>query len=427
MITFGSTVLWSMMSGWLLYFYLAPEGEGTVLVPAALYSTVILVTRLINAAITPPIGYLSDHTRSRWGRRLPYMAVSALPLLVFFTLLWTPPVQGESVWNLVYLGGVLLLYNTAYVFNQVPYMALLPEIATTDHHRVRISAWNSSFLLLAMIAGGLAGPLIGRVGYAATALIYAVISLPLFYLPFLVLRENKEFQPTEMPERINVLSELGPLFKNRAFLIMTATGVFYWSTTTFFQSIIPYIVTEICELTVEDTLYFYIPGVLGSLACYPLVTWLAKKYGKWAVFAGSLLASAFVLPWLMAIGRWLPLPLSVQGIVWITLQAVAMSGVTMLPAAFGAEIANYDTQLTGQHREGTYYALWGLLDQAVNGAAAALLPIILLLGRSRLDPQGPLGVRLVGIIGGVMMVVGFLIFLNYPLRGTGGTDETDRA
>jgi GPH family glycoside/pentoside/hexuronide:cation symporter len=427
LVNLGSTMLWSIVGGWLLYFYLPPEGEGASLVPAALYGATMFIVRAINALIAPPIGHLSDQTRSRWGRRLPFMFASALPMAVFFFLLWTPPLQQASIWNLLYLAVVFLLYNVAYTLNQVPYMALLPELARTDQHRVRISAWSSGFFLLGMIVGGVAGPLIENRGYRSTALIYAGAVLPLLYLPFLVLREQHNRQIQEQ-ERLTLRDAVEAMLRNRAFLVMTATGVLYWSVTTFVQSAIPFIVTEICQLTKGETFSFYVPAILGSLACYPLVTWLSDRLDKSTVFSGSLLASAIVLPGLMVIGNWIPLPLKTQGIIWITLQSVAMAGVTMLPPAFGAEITDYDEELTGQRREGAYYATWGLLDQAINGAASALLPLILLLGRSQSDPQGPLGVRLIGPLSGAMMFAAFLTFLNYPFRhsspGKGETHES---
>jgi GPH family glycoside/pentoside/hexuronide:cation symporter len=411
--TLGSTVVWSVLSGWLLYFYLPPEGEGPALVPAGLYGVAMFATRTFNALIAPPIGHLSDRTESSWGRRLPYMFVSALPMLVLFVLVWTPPFPYISIWNLVYVTVILVLYNLAYTFNQVAHTALLPEIAVTDRHRVRASAWSASFFMVGMILAGLAGLVIERVGYPLTALIYAVGALPFFYLPFLVLRERRAVTQ----DRLNFRESVAAMLRNRAFLVMTATGVFYWGVTTLIQSAIPFIATEICLLSKGDTIYFYGPALLASLACYPLVTWLSGQWGKWAVFGGSLLASAIVLPGLMCIGPWLPLSLGTQGIVWVVLQSVAMSGVTMLPPAFGAEITDYDETLTGQRREGTYYATWGLLDQVINGATAAALPLLLLLGRSHSDPNGPLGVRVVGVVGGVMMLAAFLIFLHYPLRG----------
>jgi GPH family glycoside/pentoside/hexuronide:cation symporter len=415
LINLGSTTMWSVLSGWLLYFYLPPEGEGTPLVPAALYGATMLGVRTVNALVAPAIGRLSDHHRGRWGRRLPFICASALPMVVFFVLLWTPPQEGESIWNLAYLATVFLLYNLAYTLNQVPYMALLPELAVTDRHRVRFSAWSSGFFLLGMILGGVAGPLIENLSYRSTAMIYGGAVLPLLYLPLLVLRERPGRQ-IEVQERMTFREAIATMVRNRAFLIMTATGILYWSVTTFVQATIPFIVTEVCQLSTGDTFYFYIPAILGSMVCYPLVTWLSDKVGKSAVFSGSLLASAVVLPGLMLIGGWFPLSLRAQGMLWITLQAVVMAGVTMLPPAFGAEITDYDEELTGQRREGTYYATWGLLDQAINGAASAVLPLILLLGRSQSAPQGPLGVRLVGPLSGVMMLAAFLIFLRYPLR-----------
>jgi Na+/melibiose symporter-like transporter len=266
-----------------------------------------------------------------------------------------------------------------------------------------------------MVLGGVAGPLIENLGYRSTALIYAGITLPLLYLPLLVLQERPGRQ-IEIRERMTLKNAIATMLRNRAFLIMTATGILYWSVTTFVQATTPFIVTEVCQLQTRDTFYFYIPAILASLVCCPLVTWLSDRLGKSAVFSGSLLASALILPGLMLIGDWLPLPLRAQGITWITLQAVAMAGVTILPPAFGGEITDHDEELTGQRREGTYYATWGLLDQAIKGGASAALPLILLLGRSRSDPQGPLGVRLIGPLSGVMMFAAFLIFLQYPFR-----------
>ena len=415
LISLGSTALWSLMSGWLLYYYLPPDGSGSALVPAGLYSVVIFVIRTINALAAPPIGYLSDRTQTRWGRRLPFMVASGLPMVVLFVLLWTPPVDATSIWNLVYLAGIYLLYNLAYSLNQIPYTALLPEIAATDHHRVRVSAWSSGAFLFGMVVGGLGSPLIDAFGYAKTALIYAVAMLPILYAPLFVLRENPQ-RRSSAAQRLDFRQGIKLMLENRAFQVLTVAGLCCWVVTTLLQSIIPFIVTEICQLSTGDTFLFYVAGILASLLCYPLVTWLSKTVGKWRVFAASLLASALVLPGLMVVGPRLPMSLRAQGLIWITVQAIAMSGVNMLLPAFGAEITDYDEVLTGQRREGVYYASWGFLDQVVQGVAAAALPLILLLGRSRSDPNGPLGVRLVGLLSGLIMLTGFVVFLRYPLK-----------
>ena len=109
-----SPILWSIVDSWLLYFYLPPTGKAVVLVPAARFDMAVFATRALNAVAAPPIGYLFDYTRSRWGRRRPFMVVSALSLSIFLGLLWTPPVPGQSIWNLAYLVVILALYNATY-------------------------------------------------------------------------------------------------------------------------------------------------------------------------------------------------------------------------------------------------------------------------------------------------------------------------
>ncbi len=406
-----------------MYFYLSPGG--TPRVPAALYSVAILITGILNALVTPPIGYLSDYTWTRWGRRLPFMFASALPMLLLFVLLWTPPIRGQSIWNLVYLVLTLGLYRVAYCFNQVPYSALLPELALTDQHRIRLSMWTTIFMLVGIILSSFAGPALGHmektigmsegIAYVKVVSIYAIAVLPFFYVPFLVLRERPDRQ-VPRTERLTFGQSLALTVRNPAFQVLTAAGALYWIVTAFMQAVTPYIVTEICLLSKAATLYFYLIGVLLSLVCYPLITRLSNRFGKWRVVMGSTLGAALVLPGLMFIGDWLPIPLAAQGIIWIALEAITLSGVVILTPAFTAEVTDYDATLTGQRREGAYYSAWGLLDEVVNGAALTVLPLILLLGRSHSDPHGPLGVRMVGVLGGLLLFVAFLIFLRYPLR-----------
>lgn len=405
LITLATAAQWALMGGWLLYFYLPPDGA--VLVPAALYGLAMAGMRAASALSAPLVGRLSDHLRGRWGRRAPLMAVSGLPLCVLFVLLWLPPVRSESAWNLAYLTAVLGAYSVVFSLNQVPYMALLPEIAEADTHRVRVSAWTSGMLLAGMVVGGLASPLIEHLGYAPTALAYAVFSLPLLYLPLLYLRERPERQ-IAAEARLSWRESFAFLAKNKPFVVMTLAGFCFWAIPTLILAILPFVVTEVCALDAGDAWMFYLGALLPAALCYPLVTRLAASWGKKPLFAASLALSAVVLPGLTMVDRpW-------QGLVWIALQAVAMSPVAMLPPVFGAEIVDQDEALTHQRREGAYYSAWAFLDQVVKGAVELLLPLLLLLGRSRADAHGPLGVRLAAVLGGVLLFVGFLAFRRYP-------------
>jgi GPH family glycoside/pentoside/hexuronide:cation symporter len=410
----GSSMISFVVSSWLLYYYLPPEGNP--LVPVAFYGGAVLISRIASAFATPYIGYRSDNAQNRWGRRLPFMFFSALPLIILFVLLWFPPNGDTSFWNLVYLCFILVFFRIASVFYQIPYQALLPELAQTDHYRVRISAFQSGFFLLGIMFGGLAGLLIDHYNYKFAAFVYAGVALLLLYVPLLVLRE-KQNQRIENIEQLDFRHSFWLTLRNRPFLIFGIVWAFYLTTSAFIQSSAPYIITEICLLSEGDTIFFYIPSILASLACYPLITWLSDRFGKHQVYSGSLLASAIVFPLIMLIGNWIPLALRTQCVAWATLQAVALSGAVVLSAAFIAEITDWDAAQTGQRREGMFFATIKIWEQLVDGIAMALLPLIFLLGRSHSAPNGPLGVRLAGVVSGLLMIAAFIVFLHYPVRG----------
>ncbi|MBN2388587.1 MAG: MFS transporter [Anaerolineales bacterium] len=405
----ASSTLWGVVNGWLLYYYLPPTG--TPLVPAGLFGLVMLVSRGINIAITLPIGYLSDRTRTRWGRRMPYIVGGAICLPFLFLLLWMPPHAGESIWNLVFLALALIGFNVAYEIFQTPYEALLPEIIPEEKQRVNTSAWASGFHLAGAILAGFAGPLIENMGYLRTAFVFALVSAPFLFIPLLFLREknggDRFLSKTSFRESVR------SVFDSRPFRIFTITYALFWIASTFVLESLPYIVTEICQLREAATVYFFLPAVLVSLICYPLVSWAANRFGKERVFAASLLAGAIVMPGLMALGEQIPVPLILQGVFWISLQAAVLTGAQVLPTAIAAEITDLDKRRTGQHREGTFFAVWGLLDQLAAGVGSALLPLFLLLGRSAEDPRGPLGVRLLGVAGGLLLCVSFIVFQKY--------------
>jgi len=410
LLTLASSTLWGVLNGWLLYFYLPPGG--TPRTPVALYGLVMLMARLVNMAITLPVGYLSDRTRTRWGRRLPYVYVGVVCMPLFFGLLWYPPLPGESLWNLIYLAGVMIAFNVAYECYQTPYDTLLPELFPQEAQRIRVSAWQTGFQLLGAVLSGLAGPLIEALGYGRAAQAYALGLLPVFLTPLFFLRERARSQAA--PAAITFRQSLRLALGYRPFQIFTLSWALFWMATTFILETMPYIVTEVCRRSEGDAAYFYLPTVLVSLLCLPLVTRLADRLGKRRLFLASLLAGALTLPGLLWIDPTLPLPLLAQGVGWVVLTAVVLSPAQVLPSAIAAEITDWDAQRSGQRREGMFYAFWGLLDQLASGLGLAVIPLFLLLGRSAASPHGPLGVRLLGAFGGLLLFLAFLIFRRYP-------------
>ena len=87
----GASVLLQTILLWLVYFYAPPAGQGVALLPPTLVGFALAAGRVVNALSNPPVAYWSDRSRSRWGRRRPFITIGAPGLALCFALLWFPP------------------------------------------------------------------------------------------------------------------------------------------------------------------------------------------------------------------------------------------------------------------------------------------------------------------------------------------------
>ena len=123
----------------LLLFY------GTVIgLEPALAGTALLIALVFDALSDPVVGYWSDNTRSRWGRRHPFMYAAALPVALCYYLLWQPPNWSEAG-LFFYLVVLAILIRTLITFYETPSSALMPELTLDYDERTKIQAWRSFF------------------------------------------------------------------------------------------------------------------------------------------------------------------------------------------------------------------------------------------------------------------------------------------
>src|SRR5262249_10855902 len=115
----------------------------------------IFVAKLWDAVTDPAMGYVSDTTRSRWGRRRPYLAVSAVPLGICFALLFRPPTAGP-LGLFVYLLVIYSLLNTFFTVFATPYIAWGAELAQDYHERTTVVQIRSLFGVLGGVIGATA-------------------------------------------------------------------------------------------------------------------------------------------------------------------------------------------------------------------------------------------------------------------------------
>ncbi|MFH1537572.1 MAG: MFS transporter, partial [bacterium] len=87
----GGNFLNLLFTMWITKFYCPPTGEGLRLLNIRWVTNAILAGRVVDGIADPPIGYMSDRARTRWGRRIPFILFGGLPLCLVFFLLWAPP------------------------------------------------------------------------------------------------------------------------------------------------------------------------------------------------------------------------------------------------------------------------------------------------------------------------------------------------
>ena len=143
-LTYGfGAVAYGIKDNGFAYFLLLFYGTVVGLEPA-LAGTALLIALIFDALSDPLVGYWSDNTRSRWGRRHPFMYAAAIPVALCYSLLWQPPDWGDGLLFL-YLVVLAVLIRTLITFYETPSSALMPELTADYDERTTIQAWRSFF------------------------------------------------------------------------------------------------------------------------------------------------------------------------------------------------------------------------------------------------------------------------------------------
>jgi GPH family glycoside/pentoside/hexuronide:cation symporter len=262
----------------LLLFYNQVVG-----LPSATVGLVIMLALLIDAFVDPAVGFFSDRTRTKWGRRHPWMYASALPIMIGWLLLWNPPSVMSQPQTLVWLFAMAVIVRSAVSCYEVPSVALTPELTSGYDERTRIMAyrylfgWAGGLLMLLsayqyFLAPTAAFPngLLNRAGYNGFALAGALfIGVAILVSALGTHHEIRHLphQPIARQTLRESFAELRETVKNRAFAILMAAGLCAYT----IQGI---------SYAMSNYLYIYVWGFKGPIFVYLTI----------ALFSGVFLA-----------------------------------------------------------------------------------------------------------------------------------------
>lgn len=407
---FGFNVLVQTYSLWLIYFYAPPPGSGrTVIVPLVTLGFVLTLGRILDAVDDPLIGYWSDSTRSRWGKRLPFI-VGGTPLLALtFITLWYPPGWGMP-WVAVYAFVALQLYSISWTIVHQPYEAVLAEISRDRATRLRISGYKV-FLGVAGAAVGLVGSarVIAEFGFSGMAVLFAsVAALSILLSAFGIRRFPQIATSPERQRNLSLWQGLKETATNRQFLVFVSSEVTFFLSLSMLTALLPYFVTVVLGRPEGDVALFTGAFFLVVLFSLPLVYWIVLVRSEAFAYRTAMFALSVMLPGLYVIGDLPGVDPFLQSLVYIALLGVPMSVVFVLPNPMIADIVDADEVRTGLRRAGVYFGV----EETVGKAGAALSAGIFgfVLGTFGFSPAEPLGIRLIGPVAGAIVFLGFVIF-----------------
>ncbi len=420
--TLGGSAIGRSKDLWLLYYY-APPGDADISPRAATLAVgaALFLIRFIEAFDDPLIGYWSDRTRSRWGRRIPFV-VSATPFLsIFFVLLWLPPTSGESLENVLYLFAVLWCFHLFSTLSGGPFESLLPEIAPDKDDRLSIVSWQVAFGLVgAVLALVVSGVIVDTLGFQAMALIMASIALVSRYVALsgawrrAVAIAKAVPEPKTMPSfRLAITTCL----RNDQFMYFVPSYIFYNLGVLLMTGAVPFLVKEVLEKEEEGFMVAAVNGTaIGVLAAaIPLIVWLSRRRGKRTVYLWGMSFGAAYFPLLFFVGFVPGISRDVQALAFAALLGLPMAPLQIFQNALIADITDYDALRTGMRREATYFATQATFEKTASALAPLILAALLVVGSTT---ENPLGIRLVGPVAGLSTLVGFFFFRRYRLPDT---------
>ena len=352
---------------------------------AGLVAWSLLFARLFDAATDPIIGWLSDHTNTKIGRRRPWILCAAIPLAFAFYFLFTPPVFENPAEHQGYLWFYMLaLYITTYLvwtIGAVPYYSLGAELTDDYHERIKVIAVRETCALGGLLVATILPAFLifqfgGRDGYSFMGAILGAGTALFLFMSGVFSRERAEFRGREV---INPYAGWIATFANHHFRRLLVA--FFFSAV---AAAVPAVLVIYVSVYIIGTPAWWdaaIPGwmptwsyylllyfVSGALAL-PVWNRLGKRLGKRNTWAVAIVFATIT----SAACWWLAEGTVVFFSVILIVGGISFGNYLALPPSMVADVIDYDEVSTGRRREGSYFAIWAFvtkLGAAVTGFVA---------------------------------------------------------
>ena len=337
---------------------------------------IFMISRMWNALCDLFAGVFSDRSKTRFGRRRPYLLFGAIPLGIFFALLWLVPFEGISG-LVIYYTVAGILFNTLYSLVAVPYNALLPELSQNYDERTSIAGYKMALSFVGSLLSAMGVMLIvdniypGKSMYSTSfpimGRILAVLIIVNILIAFLGTKERVTSKQAEFQG--GFLASLRSLFSLREFKLVS--GVFILNLVGFDVIMAMYIYFMKHALKIADDLSFIFMAIplIIAITVTPFWVSISEKFGKQKAYILS--AAYFMIPLFMCLflpAGSIPLVLFV-----IVLMGIGISASQVLTFSILPDVVEVDELKNGVRREGAIYGMTMFLYKLSSAVSVALV------------------------------------------------------
>ncbi|HET7237477.1 MAG TPA: MFS transporter [Terrimicrobiaceae bacterium] len=442
-LAYGAGELGPAMAGSTIIFFQLVFLTDVAGMDPGLAGSILLLARIWDAVNDPLIGWLSDHTKTPWGRRLPWIVVSALPFSAFFMMFWLVPefVGPDAPWSsFAYYLIVAVLFSTFSTALGLPHASLTAELSRDYDERSRLTAYRMGFSLAGSVGGLVAALLVFQLlKDAPKSMQYAVFGTSIGIIALVAVlfclagiwrivmardvqrlrRESAdELAARPLPFREQVDLVLG----NKPFLLVCGIYLCSWLSMQFTATILPYFTQSWLGLS-NTTFHLLALTVQTTALCLiPLWGWISVKIGKKPVY---FIGMSF---WLVAQAGLMFLQPGATGLFFI-MAFVAGFGISvcyLIPNAMLPDVVEYDELKTGRRREGVYYGTCIFVQKTALAIGTFIAGQLLAFsgyiptGPNDIAPSQPesalLAIRLaIGPLPALALVIGMVLTALYPV------------
>jgi GPH family glycoside/pentoside/hexuronide:cation symporter len=344
------------------------------ILPVTMGSILFFARSIWDAAVDPVVGYFSDRTNTRLGRRRPWLLASILPLAVTFILMWTPPRDLGPATTTLWMAVIVVAFYTSTSLLVIPHTALGAELTDSYHDRTRIFGGRHVIATLGSFAavGGLAA-LQRTTDVHRTIFVLAVAASVITALATLWtvarLRERPEFQGRGAERPYRAFRDV--LGNPHARLLLFVFGIESMGAATI-AVLTPYVAEYVVKRpdVGPPAIALY---MVANVAFVPIWLPLSRRFGKKALWLVSMLLTA------AAFGSMMFLSTGTVALLYSLafLGGTAASCGNMMAPSIQADVIDWDEHATGERKEGSYFAAWNFIFKVANGLTVQLTGVVL--------------------------------------------------